>query len=152
MRRFILFGAVLLFASCKSTVEPQPDQKPVPQAPHSYTVTPSNTMHVDAPVNKLTIFDIYQENLDSLPISLGWRKLELNIPPEWDYSMCELGRCYAGIPDSSQMDDVAPHNKAFLGLNIIPNGKSGTGTVRCIIFDVRYPAQRDTFTWYVTAG
>lgn len=121
-------------------------------AQQSFVVTPEKDQHVTAPINKLTIFDVYQENIDTVPISLGWRKVSIELPPEWDYSMCELGRCYAGIPDSSQMDDVAPHDQAFLGLNIIPNGVSGSGIVRCSIFDVRYPNNIDTITWFVTTN
>lgn len=122
-------------------------------AQQSYVVTPNKSVQMEVPLNKnVTILDIYQENTDTVPISLAWRKLELSLPPEWDYSMCELGRCYAGIPDSSQMDDVPPHEKAFLGVNIIPNHTAGTGTVRCVVFDVRHPDHRDTLTWFVTAS
>jgi len=121
-------------------------------SPRSFIISPAKEINVEAKVDGLTIFDIFQENVDTIPISLGWRLLQIALPPQWDYSMCELGRCYAGIPDSSQMDEVPPHEKAFLGVNIIPNGVPGIGTVQCVVFDVRYPESRDTLTWNVTAG
>src|SRR5882724_7807035 len=122
------------------------------QAQQSYQVVPSRTLEVSAPLDNITIFDIYQQNLDSLPINIGWKKISIQLPMEWDYSMCEFGRCYAGIPDSSEMSALPKTDSAFLGLNIIPNGVAGKGVVKCFVYDVRYPDKHDTVTWIVTGG
>src|SRR5437773_2046098 len=121
-------------------------------AQQTFVIKPAKVLNVSAPLNKIIIFDIFQQNVDKTPISLGWKRIEVNLPAAWDFSMCDFGTCYAGIPDTATMFPVDPDSSGFLGLNIIPNGQSGTGQVKCYVFDTRFPENGDTVTWNVSSG
>jgi hypothetical protein len=134
MKRFFTIAA-LLFASQSSFSQ-------------TYTISPNDTLWVTANFNQLGVYDIYQDNITSDTIDLNWNVLMIDLPSGWDYSMCDLGHCYVGIPGGS-MDPLPAAQSAFLGLNINPMSVSGTGTVRVYVYDVNSTSQADTLTWII---
>ncbi len=118
----------------------------------SYVISPSKTIIVSATANQLTIFDIYQRNISGNPLNLGWKRISLTIPSGWDYSLCDYGTCYPGLPDTGAMATVAIADSGFLGLNINPYSFSGTATASIYVYDKTAPSSGDTLTWIVHAG
>lgn len=135
MFRIVIFCFVILAAGNASA--------------QSYRVLPDDTLRVTAIANELTIFDIYQENLTQEPLLLGWRTVSNELPEGWDFSVCDLGSCYAGMPVGGEMHPTPVGEKAFLGLNIEPRGVAGTGVARIYVYDTKSPETGDTLTWIV---
>lgn len=116
----------------------------------SYSITPANSMTVTAPYSSVTIFDIYQKNTSASKIVLKWKRISINLPAPWQYSMCDFGTCYAGIPvGPNTMDTVSVGGQGFLGLNIDPGTTDGVGTVKVYVYQSNLPNNGDTLTWYV---
>ncbi len=116
----------------------------------SYSITPAKNMTVTAPYSSVTIFDIYQKNTSSNKIVLKWERVSINLPSQWQYSMCDLGSCYAGIPVGPNTMDTVPGNlQGFLGLNINPGTTDGTGIVKVFVYQNGFRSMGDTLTWYV---
>lgn len=118
----------------------------------TFTLDPGNVDTVEAPANILSIFDIYQNNISSNAILLKWTKISVALPAGWDYSLCDLGHCYTGIPASGTMDSVDVGQMGLLGLNINPYNVTGQGIVKLYVYDAAFPSTGDTVTWVVNAG
>lgn len=118
----------------------------------TYTLTPGNVDTVEAPLNTLSIFDIYQNNITSSKILLSWNRISISLPVGWDYSLCDLGACYTGIPPGGTMDSVDVGQMGFLGLNINPFAIAGQGIVKLYVYDEAFPTNGDTLTWVVNAS
>ncbi len=113
----------------------------------TFTVTPNDTMWVVVPPSGISIFDIYQENITSAAIDFVWSPVFSDIPAGWDYSMCDLGHCYIGLPATGAMDPVQPGEQGFLGLNLNPQNISGSGMVQLLVNDVNDPNNGQVLTW-----
>ena len=118
----------------------------------NYTISPSNTVNVTAAYNDLNVFDIYMSNTASSRISLSWTLVSNNLVQGWDYSICDLGTCYPGIPASATMDSVDAGGMGFLGLNVNPYAIPGTGSVIIYVYETQFPNNGDTLTWNVTSS
>lgn len=118
----------------------------------SYVITPADTLIGTAPFDQISIHDIWQTNVSADTIILKWTLIDNGVLATWDYSLCELGTCFPGIPDSGTMDPVPPGEQGFLGLNINPYQVTGTGTARIYVYDAAYPNDGDTLTWIISAG
>lgn len=118
----------------------------------TYTVSPSHTLYVNAVYNTISIFDIFQENISNDTIYLEWELISNDLVPGWDFSLCDYGSCYAGIPSFGFMDTVFAGGQGFLGLNIDPHTIEGTGTLRIYVYESNASSAGDTLTWVVTAG
>ncbi len=119
----------------------------------SYSIMPARSLTVSAPASSVTIFDIYQKNTGPSKIVLKWKRISVSLPGTWQYSMCDLGTCYSGIPAGpNTMDTVAVNGQGFLGLNINPGITSGTGVVKVYVYQNTFPNNGDTLTWYINAN
>ncbi|MCW3126904.1 MAG: hypothetical protein JWO03_2562 [Bacteroidetes bacterium] len=118
---------------------------------NDYVLTPGKIRTDTVPINNTTILDIYQHDTAQHSIRIGWTLISNNLYPGWDFSLCVLGVCWTGIPQSGIMDTVHPGGlDGFLGLNVMPNGIAGTGQVRIYVYQVGYETQGDTLTWNVS--
>ncbi len=118
----------------------------------TFTLNPGNLDSVYAAPNQLTIFDIYPVNITSGDIIFSWTRISVNVPPGWDYSLCDYGNCYTGIPNNGTMDTVSAGNQGLLGLNINPYVVGGQGEVKLYVYDSNFPNDGDTVTWVVNAS
>ena len=121
-----------------------------PSSPN-YTLTPGPSIEDTANFNTLSIYDIYQVNVSNASIELNWQLISTNIPAGWDYSMCELGTCFPGIPNGGTMDSVVAGDMGFLGLNINPYFIPGTAVVKVFVYETGFFNQGDTLTWVIHA-
>jgi hypothetical protein len=118
----------------------------------NYVISPDDTLIATAPYNDLTIFDIFMQNTANNKISLSWTTISSNIPTGWDYSLCDLGTCYPGLPAGATMDSVNVGGQGFLGLNINPYALPGTATVRIYVYETGNQANGDTLTWIINSA
>lgn len=139
MKKIYTSVAAIILAACLNNTSAQ-----------TYSISPNDTLVVTAPYNTLSIYDIFQDNITSTPIDLGWTLITNNLYPGWDYSLCDLGHCYTGLPSGGQMDPVPVAGQGFLGLNVDPGTVSGTGIVRIYVYDITAPNNGDTLTWIVS--
>ena len=119
----------------------------------SYTLEPSNTIITTTNVlEDVTKYYIHQKNITGKEINISWKRLSLDIPSQWDFSLCDLGTCYAGIPEGEfTMFPVEKDSSGFLAPNIYPLGVSGTAKIVMMVWDKNIPSISDTLTWIITA-
>jgi hypothetical protein len=136
---FILLAVVVVPSSAQTT--------------HSYTAIPSTQYSVStSDLQDVTKFDIFLKNNTGEEINISWKKISLELPADWDYSMCDLGTCYAGIPDGDHtMSPVEKDSSGFLAPNIYPQGHVGAGKIVIYVWDKDNPLINDTLTWFITA-
>lgn len=72
--------------------------------------------------NECTVFF---DNPSGDTLQLRWRKLEINIPPDWDIDLCDYGHCYGGIPNNATMNPVFDTLQAYLKLIVQPGDTPG---------------------------
>ena len=117
----------------------------------SYSLTPGTILEDTAQFNTLSIYDIYQNNTSNNAIQLKWQLISTSIPAGWDYSLCEYGTCYPGIPNGGTMDSVVVGSMGFLGLNINPFFIPGTAVVKVFVYENGFFSLGDTLTWIIHA-
>jgi hypothetical protein len=136
MKKLFVLSAIFVFSFSKAQI--------------SYSIQPSKSMTVTAPYSSVTIFDIYQKNTSTNKIILKWERVSINLPSQWQYSMCDFGSCYPGIPvGPNTMDTVPGNGNGFLGLNIDPGTTDGTGIVKVFVYQNGFHSNGDTLTWYI---
>jgi hypothetical protein len=118
-----------------------------------YVITPANSVRVVAPLDDISIFDIYQHDTSGHDIYIAWQVVSNDLYPGWDFSFCDLGTCYTTTPSVPTIMDTLNAGGAdgFVALNVIPNGIPGTGTLRMYVYQVGYENDGDTLMWTVTA-
>ena len=122
------------------------------QGERTYTVDPSVTYKTTTPVlDEITKFYIHFKNTTGKELNFGWKKLSMDIPTGWDYSLCDLGICYAGIPDGEHSFVIEKDSSGFLAPNLFPDNITGTATIQMAVWDVDHPTVTDTLTWIITA-
>lgn len=121
-----------------------------PAAGQSFKTTPNDTLIATAPAGGITVYDIFQLNTGSTNIIFHWNPVAVQIPSGWDYSMCDKGTCYPGIPGGT-MSPVSPGDSGFLGFNVIPNSLGGTSVVRIYVYADSFVNDGDTLTWIINS-
>jgi len=120
----------------------------------TYTVEPSaKVVETTTIMDDVTKYYIHFKNTTGNDIHLGWKKLSMDIPTGWDYSLCDFSTCYSGIPDGDHiMSTVQKDSSGFLAPNIYPDNNNGTFTLTMAVWDVDHPSITDTLTWILTAN
>ncbi|MFI5171841.1 MAG: T9SS type A sorting domain-containing protein [Chitinophagales bacterium] len=119
----------------------------------SFSITPNDTIIAEGIPEQLTIYDIYMDNsLGADTLILNWERVSLNIPGDWDYSLCDLGTCYPGIPDNGTMYPVPPGEMGFLGYNVIPSFSAGITTLVMNVWEDATPEEKVQVVWIVSSG
>jgi len=123
------------------------------QEAHTYTLDPSATFVASTDLlEDVSKFYIHLKNITGNDINISWRKISVDLPAEWDYSLCDLGTCYAGIPAGDHtMFAVEKDSSGFLAPNIYPSGVTGSGKIVMYVWDKDNPQVNDTLTWFITA-
>lgn len=123
------------------------------QGIRTYSVEPGTKYVTSTSVmDEVTKYYIHFKNTTGKNINLSWKKLSLDLPAAWDYSLCDLGTCYAGIPEGEHtMYPVEKDSNGFLAPNIYPGGTDGTGKIMMLVWDKDNPLVSDTLTWIITA-
>lgn len=146
MKQILFFLAFLLcvgtvgFASAQSLVL-EPSSKTV-----TCNVPPNDTFPK---------FYIHFTNSGKDTVILKWRPVQKDLGAGWDYSICDYGNCYAGIPESGTMRELPPDTIGFMALNLHTDNGAGPGLVKIFVYKEGTPDVGDTLTWivnYLQAG
>jgi len=60
----------------------------------------------------------------STDVTFAWTLIDNTLPETWSYSLCDVGHCYVGIPESATMDPLTKEQMdngemCFFNLGII---------------------------------
>lgn len=98
---------------------------------------------------RLDISKIKVENVSNKPIYLVWETVSNTFPKEWDCSMCQHGACQIGIPKGSAFNKLNADQQGFIAIHVIPENKTGNGTVKFKIYDKANPNYAKILTFEV---
>lgn len=96
----------------------------------SLSLYPADTVFGSVVDNQFTEIKIKFLNNTSDSLVLNWITEEITLVSGWDYSLCDFGKCYTGVPHNGTMTKMGPMDTAFLKLNINALSITGTGYVR----------------------
>jgi len=111
----------------------------------NYSFSPTNKYIETLDINcGYTDFQVNIVNHKSTKLSMTWYLDTNSFLKAWDYSLCDFGNCFVGIPSGHQMDSISIGSSGFLKLNFSPQGIAGKGLVRMIIYETSNPSVKDT--------
>lgn len=118
----------------------------------NFNIKPSKTLIFTAQSNIGNIETIKLYNLGTVPLSLSWRLLSNTLPIGFDYSICDLGHCYPGLPTEVKlMNDCPVGDFAFFNLDVSPYDVAGRGMVKILVYETANPSSSDTVTFIVNS-
>lgn len=112
-----------------------------------YTIYPSSSVNINLALDNYDGTQISFKNNTPLDLLLEWELLENNLNNQWDYSLCDYGSCYAGIPAGGSMKPIAAGDSGFLKMNLTPLFYEGSGYVKFIVYAVGSTNAPDTITF-----
>ncbi len=118
----------------------------------SYTITPKDSIVAFASFNKLTHFNIQQNNQSGRTLILNWKRIAVSIPTGWAANLCDNAHCFTDFPESGTMDSVFNTEYGLLAVGINPDTIQGTAWVQYEVWDLNYPNNKDTLTWIISSN
>lgn len=119
----------------------------------NYSFFPTNKYVETLDINcGYTDFQVNIVNHKSTKLSMTWYLDTNSFLKAWDYSLCDFGNCFVGIPSGHQMDSISIGSSGFLKLNFSPQGIAGKGLVRMIIYETSNPSVKDTVLFSFNVG
>ena len=91
------------------------------------------------------------KNLTNGDVTLAWEVIDRSEITGWDFSLCDLGNCHVGVPESGEMWAMDTETKAFLKISANPQGMTGTCMFTFKVFDKDNPSDADTITMIADA-
>lgn len=116
-----------------------------------FSFFPDRLLENNVSPNEYSNHIIYMENLTGGELILGWEKISMDFPAEWEADLCDYVGCYMGVPENGTMLAISDTVKGYLKLTINPNGTSGNGTAVFKVFDNKHPEEVDTCTFIIHA-
>ncbi len=111
--------------------------------------SPGKTVYGSMDANSFAKIDLLIFNNTSDSLDVGWKLISNNLVSGWDYSLCDFGTCYTGIPANGKMKKMGTNDTAFLKINLSPLNISGTGIV---VFELAPKlGEKDTITFNIDA-
>ena len=116
-----------------------------------YTLEPESKVLVGTvPPDELSALDFYFVNTTDKPLSLAWKPVHNGFSGEWDYSVCDYGHCYAGLPsEGGIMDSLMPGVQGFMAMNITPYATAKPSILKIYMYRTDSPNTGDTLTWFI---
>ena len=116
---------------------------------HSYNTT---TLTATAPYDYYSDFKIFITNLQpSDSLSITWQRISNTLPSAWDYSICDFGSCFIGIPNGNTMSKIPPGATEYFKLSINPANNAGSGMVELLVYETGNQGNADTLTYSITS-
>jgi hypothetical protein len=99
-----------------------------------YTFVPSAAYTALVPMDQYTIHqvDIFHESAE--PYLMSWRLVGNTCPSEWSFQLCDWASCYDGMPNTGNMDPIAPDGYGLLKLTVNPHTTPGSGQLTFWVF------------------
>ncbi len=98
-------------------------------------------------MDMLSICDINITNEDTTTETFIWNKLDVNIPPDWEFSICDNATCYLSLIDNATSAPLAPLASFPMSIHCTPHITNGNALIRYTIQEVSNPNRIDTLTW-----
>ena len=121
----------------------------------NFECTPSH--NIDEPIQEenFSFHEIRMITSDLSGIEFKWNLIDNTLPVDWSYSLCDLGGCYVGIPESGIMDPITTEQAqegfmGFLKLNITASNFYGEGDVVFYVHEIGDESFGDTITMHIT--
>lgn len=95
---------------------------------------------------------IYYKNTSDKDLVIEWTVLSNTLVKGWDYSLCDNGQCYIGIPSKSETAPLPPSDKGFFKLAVSPENINGNGELVIMLTNKDNPDERDTIAFNVNVG
>ena len=93
-----------------------------------FSITPTDSIYGTVAIDStISIFQINLINDTKDSLNITWKLIEENVTEGWDYNLCDLGECYVGVPNSSEMQAFASGESGFLKMLINPLSIEGYG-------------------------
>lgn len=138
IQNFLIWGAALWAVS--------------PTFAQNYTLSPADTLNVNATLDNLEVANFTQIHLGSDSLRLSWEKISETIPATWEASLCDIGHCYNNLPNMGSMDAIPVGDDGLMSLHITPHTTAGTAVIRYALWDATQMTHIDTLTWIVKAS
>lgn len=116
----------------------------------SAVYSPGKTVNSSLSADGFAKIDLLIFNNTGDSLDIGWNLVSNGLPNGWDYSLCDFGTCYPGIPGNGKMQRIGVSDTAFLKINLSPMNIAGSGTV---IFVVEPKiGEKDTIVFNISAS
>ncbi len=114
----------------------------------SFSIVENDTLFVsNLPLEAYTSHYIHVLNNGSGEIEMAWEKVEADIPQDWEYSLCDIGTCYLGIPNGAIVaQNLGADSLGYFGINFTPHS-AGSGVIRIKIWDTSDSENPVYLTW-----
>jgi len=122
------------------------------QSSQNFTFSPANTLDKIYNANEFAFDFIDIVNLTGGSLRFKWKKISNTFNSGWDYSICDLGRCYPDVPDSSTMDPTSPGGDAYFICHMSFNNIVGSGELKLFVYEAGDEASGDTVTFRYTTN
>jgi len=113
--------------------------------------TPSQ--HVSGTISEdITEYNIAVSTENHEDITYQWERIENTFLMGWDYSLCDHGHCFAGIPESGKMLRISQAQseggqKGYFKLNFLTYNAIGKGVVKIYVYDSADYSRGDTISF-----
>ncbi len=119
----------------------------------TFSIVENDTLYIsNVPLEQYTSHYIDIANTSSQDLNMAWERIGVDVPADWEYSLCDLGICYFGIPlGATVAQDIMVDSMGFFGINLTPHSE-GNGMIQIKIWDTSYPDNKFLLTWYFSTG
>lgn len=116
-----------------------------------FSFSPDASVPATIEYDNYTEIPIYIINQTTDSLSLSWDKLSNSLPSGWNYSLCDNVNCFTGIPNSNNMNKIAPPPapSGFFKLILNPYNIAGTGIVELFVYEPGDSANGETVTFTI---
>lgn len=95
----------------------------------AFAPTPGPVLQQEIAFDQANECILLLENLSPAPLTLRWRRVEVNMPEDWSADLCDYGWCYNGIPGNGIMQPVGIDTMAYLKLIVQPGATAGSAWI-----------------------
>ncbi|MDQ3071764.1 MAG: T9SS type A sorting domain-containing protein [Bacteroidota bacterium] len=117
----------------------------------SFTLEPSDKVSKFLTIGEGGDLEIKIHNNTQTDLVLEWEKLSNTFHSDWDYSLCDFGNCYIGIPDYAVSSPIPIDGYGFFKISIYLEETAGTGQVSILVYESGKRSEGDTLTFEVNS-
>lgn len=116
-----------------------------------YYHSPNDTLIAYAEIGESVTMNITQVHTSNDTLQFTWNKLSVDIPSQWEASICDNSNCYTTLMENGTSLPVLPGDDGLMLLHCTPIEVTGTGVIRYTLFEIGSPQVVDTLTWIIHA-
>ena len=122
-------------------------------AAQTFSIVENDTLYIsNVPLEQYTSYYIDVANTSSQGLSMAWERISVDLPEDWEYSLCDIGICYIGIPPGATVaEDILVDSVGFFGINLTPHSE-GSGMIQIKVWDTSFSQNQILLTWYFSTG